>query len=141
MLLVIVPDATAWSGCVKDPGLSMACGSAAMDVPWFKWAKFLKVAYKTSKKAENVAEKADEVPAKKKLPTTLPTELDDAIALIKDGRRFGSAFKRDADHQAADFVVDDIAEKGKLFQGVGGDKRPFSIVQMPGESERGGGQI
>ncbi|WP_159923943.1 MULTISPECIES: hypothetical protein [Nocardia] len=57
----------------------------------------------------------------------------DAEDVIKVADRSGSGLKPDPYHRAASWPVDDIAEKGTLFKNVGGDGKPYTLVQMPGE--------
>ncbi|WP_405815035.1 MULTISPECIES: ricin-type beta-trefoil lectin domain protein [unclassified Streptomyces] len=51
MLLVIVPDAAAWASCAS---LSVkGCAVSALDLPWGKWAKGIKILVKGEKKLDN----------------------------------------------------------------------------------------
>ncbi|GAA2125523.1 polymorphic toxin-type HINT domain-containing protein [Streptomyces synnematoformans] len=52
VLSIVAPDIGAWKECLKNPGLTRACGSAALDLPWVKVLKpikFLKAAKTCSK--------------------------------------------------------------------------------------------
>ncbi len=51
MLLVIAPDAAAWASCASLS--AKGCATSAMDLPWGKWAKVIKVAVKGEKKLDN----------------------------------------------------------------------------------------
>ncbi|MFD3542192.1 ricin-type beta-trefoil lectin domain protein [Streptomyces sp. NPDC058662] len=54
LLLVIAPDAAAWAACA---GFSAkGCVNAALDLPWAKWAKAIKVVGEGKKMAERVEE-------------------------------------------------------------------------------------
>ncbi len=58
---------------------------------------------------------------------------EEAGDIIRSAERTGSALKTDAYHLAPDWVVDDIADNGTVFQIIGGDGVPATLVQMPGE--------
>jgi hypothetical protein len=56
-----------------------------------------------------------------------------AEAEIKEAQATGSALKIDALHRVPSFVVDGIAEKGRMFSIKGGDGIWRNLTQMPGE--------
>lgn len=86
------------------------------------------------KKARKDAPKPDvgNPEAKKSAVPGAPTTPEEAADMLRDLPRWGSGKKTDAAHRAADFAIDDVAGKGKVFEAVGGDKRPFVIVRVPG---------
>ncbi|GGU42568.1 hypothetical protein GCM10010274_33240 [Streptomyces lavendofoliae] len=92
----------------------------------------LKSIIKRAVKGGSKTADAPDTPAAPKKPTP-PTTPAEAARMLKDLPRWGSGLKRDGGHRAADFAIDDVAEHGSVFQRVGGDKRPFTIVQVPGE--------
>ncbi|MGW6785258.1 ricin-type beta-trefoil lectin domain protein [Streptomyces sp. NPDC054987] len=51
MLLVIAPDAAAWASCASLS--AKGCATSAMDLPFAKWAKAIKVVVKGEKKLDN----------------------------------------------------------------------------------------
>lgn len=63
---------------------------------------------------------------------SLPTRAE-AADLLKASRPVGSALKNDAMHRAGDWVIDDVAQSGSVFELVGGDGVSRTLVQMPGE--------
>ncbi|MFJ8543496.1 RHS repeat-associated core domain-containing protein [Streptomyces sp. NPDC093586] len=88
----------------------------------------VKRALKGGTKAPDMPDSKPEAPRK----PVRPTSPDEAADMLRDLPRWGSGHKRDAVHRAADFAIDDVASKGTVFERVGGDKRPFTIVQVPG---------
>ncbi|MFD9307743.1 ricin-type beta-trefoil lectin domain protein [Streptomyces sp. NPDC060048] len=59
MLLVIAPDAAAWASCAA---LSVkGCLTSALDLPWAKWAKAVKVAVKGAKGCKKLCDSRFEV--------------------------------------------------------------------------------
>ncbi|WP_308380060.1 ricin-type beta-trefoil lectin domain protein [Streptomyces sp. ISL-43] len=67
LLLVIAPDAAAWAACAGG-SLVKGCGSAALDLPWAKWAKGLKIVVKGGKKLDKLAEALEDMPDWKNVP-------------------------------------------------------------------------
>ncbi|MFF8401560.1 RHS repeat-associated core domain-containing protein [Streptomyces sp. NPDC015684] len=96
--------------------------------------KLLKGAAKegAEKGAKEAAEEGAESAAKRSAVPGGPTTPQEAADMLRELPKWGSGNKRDAVHRAADFAIDDVADKGKVFEQVGGDKRPFVIVQVPG---------
>jgi hypothetical protein len=56
-----------------------------------------------------------------------------AEELVRRAPATGSGLQDDPYHRAPSFVVDDIAQRGTVFELVGGDGRRRVLVQMPGE--------
>ncbi|WP_326728882.1 RHS repeat-associated core domain-containing protein [Streptomyces phaeochromogenes] len=92
---------------------------------------FLKNLFKKGGKKTPKGEPESSAPKKSAVPGA-PTTPGEAAGMLRGLSRWGSGHKRDAVHRAADFAIDDVADKGKVFERVGGDKRPFVIVQVPG---------
>ena len=63
---------------------------------------------------------------------SLPTPAE-AADLLRAARPTGSALKSDAAHRAGDWVIDDVAQSGSVFELVGGDGVSRTLVQLPGE--------
>ncbi|MGY3791101.1 RHS repeat domain-containing protein [Streptomyces antibioticus] len=93
---------------------------------------FLKNLFKKAAKKDVPKPDAGKSEPKKSAVAGGPTTPEEAADMLRDLPRWGSGKKTDAAHRAADFAIDDVASKGKVFEQVGGDKRPFVIVQVPG---------
>jgi len=59
-----------------------------------------------------------------------PTQAAD---MLRASKPVGSALQRDPMHRAGDWVIDDVARNGSVFEVVGGDGVSRVLVQMPGE--------
>ncbi|ATL31619.1 polymorphic toxin-type HINT domain-containing protein [Streptomyces formicae] len=79
----VLPDLHSWEECGKHPGVSVACGSAATDLPWGKWLKPFKGVAKDLKKAEGGGEAAGK--AKKSAPSGCKCFLAGTGVLMADG--------------------------------------------------------
>ncbi|MFJ4681932.1 polymorphic toxin-type HINT domain-containing protein [Streptomyces sp. NPDC088789] len=68
IIKIILPSPDDWKGCATSPGLSIECGSALSDVPFFKALKLLKLGElkkldETLDEAGDTAKKSDDVDA------------------------------------------------------------------------------
>ncbi|MEV4437552.1 RHS repeat-associated core domain-containing protein [Streptomyces sp. NPDC049577] len=97
-------------------------------LPFGDWLKSLRQAKRLEKAAEAGEDAAKGAKNLSKAVDT-PEEAQEAVKRLP---RYGSGMKKDAEHRAPDQVVDQIAERGTVFQFVGGDKKPRTLVQMPG---------
>ncbi|MGW2229896.1 polymorphic toxin-type HINT domain-containing protein [Streptomyces formicae] len=79
----VLPDLHSWEECGKHPGVSVACGSAAMDLPMGKWLKPFKGVVKDLKKAEGGGEAAGKT--KKGVPSNCKCFLAGTGVLMADG--------------------------------------------------------
>ncbi|WP_223773175.1 HYD1 signature containing ADP-ribosyltransferase family protein [Streptomyces sp. 135] len=79
---VILPDFEAWKDCWNDKGFNSACGSAAMDLPWGKPLKGLKLIRKALESGEEVSDGAKK--AKKGIPSGCKCFLPGTDVLMAD---------------------------------------------------------
>ena len=99
------------------PAAESALGRAIAALPRIKWPSA-----STAESAANAANSA----------RSLPTSAE-AADLLRAARPTGSALKSDVAHRAGDWVIDDVAQSGSVFDLVGGDGVSRTLVQMPGE--------
>ncbi|WP_239515984.1 MULTISPECIES: ricin-type beta-trefoil lectin domain protein [unclassified Streptomyces] len=114
LLLVIAPDAAAWVACATLS--AKGCLTAAMDLPWAKWAKAIKIIGEARRMDKAIAlDKAG--PPK---PRAAAAGAEDFIKLKIIAKRYGGK------------SLDDAFGKGKLW---GNNKKRTSPDGVPGNED------